>query len=35
MSGADAIHFIGWSWEALCALGPAAALVLLAWRVSR
>jgi hypothetical protein len=29
----DAIHYIGWTWEAVCAIGPLAALVALAWRV--
>jgi hypothetical protein len=29
----DAIHYITWTWEAFCALGPAAALALIAWRI--
>ena len=33
MNTPDAIHFISWTWEALWALGPAAALALLAWRM--
>jgi len=31
----DAIHFISWTWEAICALGPAATLALVAWRVGQ
>jgi hypothetical protein len=33
MNTPDAIHFIAWTWEALCALGPAAFLALVAWRM--
>ena len=29
----DAIHYITWTWEAFCALGPAAALAFVAWRI--
>jgi len=35
MTTPDAIHYIVWSWEAICALGPAAALALLAWRIAK
>ena len=31
----DAIHYITWTWEALCILGPAFFLAGLTWRVSR
>jgi hypothetical protein len=33
MNTPDAVLWITWTWEALCALGPAAALALLAWRI--
>jgi hypothetical protein len=33
MNTPDAVLWITWTWEAFCALGPAAALALLAWRM--
>jgi len=35
MSGPDVIHYIVWTWEALCILVPAFFLAVLTWRVSR
>jgi hypothetical protein len=35
MNAPDAIQYIGWGWEAVCALGPAFALGFIAWRISR
>lgn len=33
MNTPDAMHWISWTWEAVCSLGPAAGLALLAWRM--
>lgn len=34
MNTPDAINFIHWTWEALCALGPAFFLGFIAWRMT-
>ena len=33
MNTPDAINYITWTWEAVCAFGPAAALALIAWKI--
>jgi len=33
MNTPDAIHWISWTWEAVCALGPSVFLAFAAWRM--